>query len=224
MPRGKWQCTGCTQKVPKKSKAKKRGPPTHLLHNADSDESPEQTNPNSPSGSSASPKAATEKANEKASSEPPPSPEQQQPAPTPTPPPTSVVEKASAAASSNNNHNKPPVANKKRKLTKLDKDLTICHTLISEMEALEHAWPFLYPVNTKQFPTYKKVIKQPMDLATIKKKLDANGYKLRDEFVDDIRLIFSNCELFNEDDSPVGKAGHSMRSHFEARWAELTSN
>ena len=222
MPRGKWQCTGCTQKVPKKSKAKKRGPPTHLLHNADSDESPEQTNPNSPSGSSASPKAATEKANEKANSEPPPSPEQQQqPAPPPTPP--SAVEKASAAAA-NNNHNKPPVANKKRKLTKLDKDLTICHTLISEMEALEHAWPFLYPVNTKQFPTYKKVIKQPMDLATMKKKLDANGYKLRDEFVDDIRLIFSNCELFNEDDSPVGKAGHSMRSHFEARWAELTSN
>ena len=223
MPRGKWQCTGCTQKVPKKSKAKKRGPPTHLLHNADSDESPEQTNPNSPSGSSASPKAATEKANEKANSEPPPSPEQQQqPAPPPTPP--SAVEKASAAAAANNNHNKPPVANKKRKLTKLDKDLTICHTLISEMEALEHAWPFLYPVNTKQFPTYKKVIKQPMDLATMKKKLDANGYKLRDEFVDDIRLIFSNCELFNEDDSPVGKAGHSMRSHFEARWAELTSN
>jgi hypothetical protein len=116
------------------------------------------------------------------------------------------------------------VANKKRKLTKLDKDLTICHTLISEMEALEHAWPFLYPVNTKQFPTYKKVIKQPMDLATMKKKLDANGYKLRDDFVEDIRLIFSNCELFNEDDSPVGKAGHAMRSHFEARWAELTSN
>jgi hypothetical protein len=34
----------------------------------------------------------------------------------------------------------------------------------------------LYPVNTKQFPTYKKIIKNPMDLATIKKKLDqVNG-------------------------------------------------
>ena len=42
--------------------------------------------------------------------------------------------------------------------------------------------------------------------------------------MNDIRLIFSNCELFNEDDSLVGKAGHVMRSHFEARWAELTSN
>ena len=107
-------------------------------------------------------------------------------------------------------------------MTKLDKDLTICHTVISEMEALDHAWPFLKPVNTKQFPTYKKVVKHPMDLATIKKKLDSNGYKLRDEFVNDVSLIFSNCELFNEDDSPVGKAGHAMKRHFETRWAQLT--
>ena len=215
MPRGKWQCSGCTQKVPKKSKARKRGQPTHLLHNADSDESPEQTGPNSPSAEG-SPK--TSNAGDKASPEP-----ASSPSPSPSTGSTSVTtEKPNTTTNTANNNSKPP-ANKKRKLTKMDKDLTICHTLISEMEALEHAWPFLYPVNTKQFPTYKKVIKQPMDLATIKKKLDGNGYKIRDEFVDDVRLIFTNCELFNEDDSPVGKAGHSMRSHFEARWAELTS-
>lgn len=28
--------------------------------------------------------------------------------------------------------------------------------------------------------------------------------------------------MFNEDDSPVGKAGHGMRKFFEVRWAELT--
>lgn len=48
-------------------------------------------------------------------------------------------------------------------------------------------------------------------------------YKSRDEFVADIRLIFDNCEIFNEDDSPVGKAGHGMRKYFELRWAELTA-
>ena len=117
---------------------------------------------------------------------------------------------------------------KKRKLTKADKDLTICSTLISEMEAHEDSGPFLFPVNTKQFATYKKVIKTPMDIATIKKKLDlpvnsAASYKSRDEFVEDVRLIFSNCEVFNEDDSPVGKAGHTMRNLFETRWAELTN-
>ena len=62
-----------------------------------------------------------------------------------------------------------------------------------------------------------------MDMTTIKKKLDSNSYKIREEFVEDVRLIFANCEVFNEDDSPVGKAGHAMRCHFEARWVELTS-
>ena len=188
VPRGgKWQCPGCNQKGPKKSKSRKKGPPTHLLHNADSDESPEQTNANSP----AEPEEAFEETIEE-----------------------EKEEKNGTVA--------PPPA-KKRKLSKMDKDLTICHTLISEMEAQEHAWPFMFPVNTKQFPTYKKVIKTPMDINTIKTKLEKNNYKFRDEFVDDVRLIFTNCELFNEDDSPVGKAGHAMRSHFESRWAELTA-
>ena len=196
VPRGKWQCPGCNQKGPKKSKSRKKGPPTHLLHNADSDESPEQTNANSPA---TEPEKVEEVAEEPV-------------APPVVPEP--IEEKNGSS------HPPPP---KKRKMSKMDKDLTICHTLISEMEAQEHAWPFMLPVNTKQFPTYKKVIKSPMDITTIKNKCEKNVYKFRDEFVDDVRLIFSNCERFNEDDSPVGKAGHAMRSHFESRWAELTA-
>lgn len=46
-------------------------------------------------------------------------------------------------------------------------------------------------------------------------------YKCREDFANDARLIFDNCETFNEDDSPVGQAGHSMRAFFETRWSEL---
>ena len=65
-----------------------------------------------------------------------------------------------------------------------------------------------------------------MDITTIKKKLESNkdGYNCREDFVSDVRLIFKNCEIFNEDDSPVGKAGYAMRDLFETRWAELTGN
>lgn len=182
-----------------------------MLHGPDSDESPEATNQNSP--------AAPDEVEDKKESPAPPSPV----VPEPTPPTRqkSKKEKSPSPAPITAVVQPPPA--KKKKLTKMDKDLTICHTLISEMEALDNAWPFMQPVNTKQFPTYKKVIKTPMDLTTIKKKLDSNQYKIRDDFVEDVRLIFSNCEMFNEDDSPVGKAGHAMRSHFEARWAELTT-
>ena len=55
---------------------------------------------------------------------------------------------------------------------KVDKDISICQTLLSELSGHEDAWPFLTPVNTKQFPTYKKIIKVPMDISTIRKKLN----------------------------------------------------
>lgn len=47
-------------------------------------------------------------------------------------------------------------------------------------------------------------------------------YKTLDEFAGDARLIFDNCETFNEDESEVGRAGHAMRSFFETRWMELS--
>ncbi|XP_031616444.1 bromodomain adjacent to zinc finger domain protein 2B isoform X2 [Contarinia nasturtii] len=105
---------------------------------------------------------------------------------------------------------------------KLMKELASCKTMLEEMELHEESWPFLLPVNTKQFPTYKKIIKHPMDLSTIKKRIQDMHYKSRDDFIADVRLIFDNCEMFNEDDSPVGKAGHSLRKFFEARWVDLT--
>ena len=48
----------------------------------------------------------------------------------------------------------------------------MCRTVLAELEAHDEAWPFLLPVNTKQFPTYKKIIKSPMDLSTIKKRIN----------------------------------------------------
>lgn len=48
-------------------------------------------------------------------------------------------------------------------------------------------------------------------------------YSSCDEFAADAQLVFNNCELFNEDTSEVGMAGHSMRRFFESRWAEFYS-
>lgn len=103
------------------------------------------------------------------------------------------------------------------------KDMAACRQILEELEQHKDAWPFLVPVNTKQFPSYRKFIKKPMDVSTMRTKLESNQYKCKDEFALDVRLIFDNCETFNEDDSPVGQAGHNMRNFFESRWEELTS-
>jgi hypothetical protein len=49
---------------------------------------------------------------------------------------------------------------------------SISREILDQLEAHDEAWPFLLPVNTKQFPTYKKIIRSPMDLSTIRKKLN----------------------------------------------------
>ncbi|KAH9517833.1 Bromodomain adjacent to zinc finger domain protein 2B, variant 6 [Dermatophagoides farinae] len=79
----------------------------------------------------------------------------------------------------------------------------------------------LEPVNTKHFPTYRKIIKKPMDFTLIKNKLQNNSYKTKEDYAADIRLMFDNCVTFNEDESPVGQAGHLLRAFFESRWKEL---
>ncbi|XP_075685453.1 bromodomain adjacent to zinc finger domain protein 2B isoform X15 [Rhinoderma darwinii] len=115
----------------------------------------------------------------------------------------------------------PPSKKSKTSAKDESKDLTICSVILSEMESHEDAWPFLLPVNLKLVPGYKKVIKKPMDFATIREKLSNGQYPNFESFALDIRLVFNNCETYNEDDSEIGRAGHKMRIHFEKRWTEI---
>uniref|UniRef100_A0A1A8GNS5 Tripartite motif-containing 33 n=2 Tax=Nothobranchius korthausae TaxID=1143690 RepID=A0A1A8GNS5_9TELE len=50
-------------------------------------------------------------------------------------------------------------------------------------------------------PNYYKIIKQPMDLKRVKRKLQLRSsqyYKSIQEFVQDMRLVFKNCSTYNE--------------------------
>uniref|UniRef100_A0A8C6TAK6 E3 ubiquitin-protein ligase TRIM33 n=1 Tax=Neogobius melanostomus TaxID=47308 RepID=A0A8C6TAK6_9GOBI len=50
-------------------------------------------------------------------------------------------------------------------------------------------------------PNYYKIIKQPMDLKKVKKKLQVRSsqfYQSTQEFVSDMRLVFKNCAQYNE--------------------------
>ncbi|KAL7641995.1 UNVERIFIED_CONTAM: hypothetical protein RMT77_007869 [Armadillidium vulgare] len=128
---------------------------------------------------------------------------------------------ASSAPSLPNSNTISNASKKERGLKKKDlRDLTLCKVIQKELMSHEDAWPFLLPVNTRQFPTYKKIIKKPIDLSTINKRLEDTFYKSKEDYSEDLHLMFNNCETFNEDDSPVGKAGHNLRSFFEAKWNE----
>ena len=52
-------------------------------------------------------------------------------------------------------------------------------------------------------PTYFTVIKKPMDFGTIKRKLFEAEYIKFKDFLDDINLVFANCNKFNNPKLPV---------------------
>lgn len=51
-----------------------------------------------------------------------------------------------------------------------------------------------------------------MDFSTVKKKLSLNLYKDGNDFINDMFLIFDNCDLFNGSESEVGRIGIKIRN------------
>lgn len=74
----------------------------------------------------------------------------------------------------------------------------------------EHSTAFLNKVNKRDAPNYFNIIKHPMDLNTVMKKLKGFQYKSKKEFVDDLMLIWSNCLRYNTDPN------HFLRVHANA--------
>eukprot|EP00826_Nyctotherus_ovalis_P016989 TRINITY_DN14963_c0_g1_i21.p1 TRINITY_DN14963_c0_g1~~TRINITY_DN14963_c0_g1_i21.p1 ORF type:complete len:449 (+),score=111.28 TRINITY_DN14963_c0_g1_i21:227-1573(+) len=88
----------------------------------------------------------------------------------------------------------------------------------------KHAHNFHKPVDYKKMmlDDYPIVVKQPMDLGTIKEKLNTYKYSSCSEFVADVRLVFSNCILYNGIGSEFDKLATKMLKLFEAKCKALS--
>ncbi|KAK3780024.1 hypothetical protein RRG08_029717 [Elysia crispata] len=65
------------------------------------------------------------------------------------------------------------------------------------------AEPFIAPVDLQQFPTYAYCVPYPIDLSTIKTRLENGFYRRITALQWDVRLIFNNASLFNEAGSRI---------------------
>lgn len=75
-----------------------------------------------------------------------------------------------------------------------------CEKVVLELRGYtEHSTAFLNRVSKRDAPNYYQVIKKPMDLNTVLKKLKTFQYKNKKEFVDDVMLIWKNCLTYNSD-------------------------
>eukprot|EP00123_Amoebidium_parasiticum_P011246 comp20602_c2_seq3/m.26571 comp20602_c2_seq3/g.26571 ORF comp20602_c2_seq3/g.26571 comp20602_c2_seq3/m.26571 type:complete len:423 (-) comp20602_c2_seq3:226-1494(-) len=97
------------------------------------------------------------------------------------------------------------------------------HRELMSKKYCEFAWPFYEPVDPlkQQCPDYLNVIKQPMDLSTVRRKLDDRAYLTPAEFAVDMRLIFRNCIVYNPEDNVFHTMAKQLQDVFEAKFAQL---
>ncbi|KAK7940460.1 hypothetical protein WMY93_003786 [Mugilogobius chulae] len=101
-----------------------------------------------------------------------------------------------------------------------------CATLVREMLSKKHAayaWPFYKPVDVDALGLhdYHDIIKHPMDLSTIKAKLENRQYRDPQEYAADVRLMFSNCYKYNPPDHEVVAMARKLQDVFEMRFAKM---
>ncbi len=74
----------------------------------------------------------------------------------------------------------------------------------------------MYPVDPVAFniPTYFDVIKNPMDISTVQNKVDKGIYYMQKEFDDDVRLIWANAMLFNQEGEEIHLMAKRLNDQF----------
>ena len=79
---------------------------------------------------------------------------------------------------------------------KLKSDLL---AIIRKTEEQQFAWPFRQPVDTTEVTDYLDVIKDPIDLSTIEKRIrKGEWYKSKQMLHTDLMRMVHNCKLYNE--------------------------
>lgn len=127
----------------------------------------------------------------------------------------------------------PPAAPSKKSRAKVDQTLEPdgqyadafrnCAVLMSKLMKHRHGWIFSSPVDAEGLGLhdYFTIIKNPMDLGTVKTRLDRNWYRSPARFAEDVRLTFANAMAYN----PKGHEVHSMAEQlsriFEEGWPAI---
>ncbi|XP_076003719.1 bromodomain-containing protein 3-like isoform X2 [Genypterus blacodes] len=113
-----------------------------------------------------------------------------------------------------------------RKAGKLGEQMKHCDAILKEMLSKKHAayaWPFYKPVDAEalELHDYHDIIKHPMDLSTVRKKMDKAEYTDPQSFATDVRLMFSNCYKYNPPDHEVVAMARKLQDVFEMRFAKI---
>ncbi|EPQ04338.1 ATP-binding cassette sub-family G member 2 [Myotis brandtii] len=74
---------------------------------------------------------------------------------------------------------------------------------------------------TLELPDYYTIIKNPMDLSTIKKRLENKYYVEASECIEDFRTMFSNCYLYNKPGDDIVLMGQALENLFKQKLLQM---
>lgn len=83
--------------------------------------------------------------------------------------------------------------------------------------------PFRVPVDPikLKIPDYPTIIRNPMDIGTVIRKLRTpKQYQQPSEVADDVRLIWTNCRTYNGMHHPVTASANVLSEQFEKAWGQ----
>lgn len=83
--------------------------------------------------------------------------------------------------------------------------------IVHKTEEQQFAWPFREPVDTTEVQDYLEVIKDPIDLMTIEKRIKkGDWYKSKQMLYRDLMLMVNNCKLYNDEASTYYECAVSL--------------
>jgi hypothetical protein len=93
----------------------------------------------------------------------------------------------------------------------------VADRILKELWKHKDAWIFYEPVDPIKFniPDYYNIIREPMDLGTLKSNLKQGIYNSPEQFEADMLKIFDNCILYNGQAAGVSVMCLQVKEEYE---------
>jgi len=104
-----------------------------------------------------------------------------------------------------------------------DGGLSKMYQLVQWLSNQKDVDAFLDPVDWKTLglTDYPLVIAQPMDLGTIKGRLESGHYSKHAQVAEDVRLVWNNCKAYNQEGSYLYKIAEKLAGKFEEKYNKI---
>ncbi|RZC17333.1 Transcription factor GTE10 isoform B [Glycine soja] len=101
--------------------------------------------------------------------------------------------------------------------------MKLCENVLNRLMSHQFGWVFNTPVDVVKLniPDYFTVIKHPMDLGTVKKRITSGEYSNPMDFAADVRLTFENAMFYNPAGNDVHIMAETLSKFFETRWKAI---